>query len=76
MPSQLIYIIEELYQDDKYILIDGDKQASVQPTHGFKQGCPLLPLLFSIYANDMGCITGGDCFGNRRGDRVAKFPCF
>eukprot|EP00983_Pelagomonas_calceolata_P019522 613999-Pelagomonas_calceolata.AAC.1 len=27
-------IIKDLYRDDKYILIDGDKRASVQPTHG------------------------------------------
>eukprot|EP00983_Pelagomonas_calceolata_P006600 216961-Pelagomonas_calceolata.AAC.2 len=49
MPSQLISIMTNLYQDDKYILIDGDKRASVQPMHGVKQGCPLSPLLFSTY---------------------------
>jgi len=32
---------------DEYTLLDGDKQASVQPEFGVKQGCPLSPLLFS-----------------------------
>eukprot|EP00983_Pelagomonas_calceolata_P037930 1136605-Pelagomonas_calceolata.AAC.1 len=60
MSSQLISIIKYLYQDDKYILIDRDKRATVQPTRGVKQGCPLSPLLFSIYVNDIGCITEGE----------------
>eukprot|EP00983_Pelagomonas_calceolata_P013553 433860-Pelagomonas_calceolata.AAC.1 len=34
MPIQLIFITKDLYQDDNYILIDGDKRASVQSTHG------------------------------------------
>eukprot|EP00983_Pelagomonas_calceolata_P007240 235698-Pelagomonas_calceolata.AAC.1 len=58
MPSQLISIIKD--RDDKYILIDGDKRASVQPTYGFKQGCQLSPILSSIYVNGIGCITNGE----------------
>eukprot|EP00983_Pelagomonas_calceolata_P058720 1145616-Pelagomonas_calceolata.AAC.1 len=59
MPSQLTSIIKNLCQDDKYILIDGNKRASVQLVHGVKQGCPLSPLLFSIYVNDIFHITEG-----------------
>eukprot|EP00983_Pelagomonas_calceolata_P006649 218450-Pelagomonas_calceolata.AAC.1 len=35
------------------------KRVSVQPKHGVKQGCPLSPLLLSIYVNDIGRITEG-----------------
>eukprot|EP00983_Pelagomonas_calceolata_P012061 386955-Pelagomonas_calceolata.AAC.1 len=34
-------------------LVDGDKQAYVRPTYGVEQGCPISPLLFSIYLNDI-----------------------
>eukprot|EP00983_Pelagomonas_calceolata_P037087 1136180-Pelagomonas_calceolata.AAC.1 len=60
MPSQLISIIKDLYQDEENILIKGDKRASVQPTRGVKQRCPLSPLLFSIYINGIGWITEGE----------------
>eukprot|EP00983_Pelagomonas_calceolata_P070590 1150846-Pelagomonas_calceolata.AAC.2 len=37
---------------DEYVLVDGDKHARVSLTYGVEQDCPL-PLLFSIYRNDM-----------------------
>jgi hypothetical protein len=44
----MLSILENLYDADEYTLLDGDKSATVQPSFGVKQGCPLSPLLFSI----------------------------
>ena len=41
------------------MLLDGDKSATVQPLLGVKQRCPLSPLLFSIYLNDIDSVTDG-----------------
>eukprot|EP00983_Pelagomonas_calceolata_P050989 1142214-Pelagomonas_calceolata.AAC.1 len=54
MPVLLLQAIKEMYKDDEYIFTDGNKRACVHPTNGVKQDCPLSPLLFSLYINDMG----------------------
>eukprot|EP00983_Pelagomonas_calceolata_P002197 74349-Pelagomonas_calceolata.AAC.1 len=37
MHAPLLWAIKESYQDDEYILIDGDRRACVRPTNGVKQ---------------------------------------
>jgi len=61
MPTCLLKIIQNLYDADEYVLVDGTKQARVRPSRGVKQGCPLSPLLFSLYVNDVDCIAEGVC---------------
>ena len=59
MPAPLLSILQNMYEQDAYVLMDDNKSARVQPNRDVKQGCPMSPLLFSLYVSDIGNIAEG-----------------
>eukprot|EP00983_Pelagomonas_calceolata_P003989 129843-Pelagomonas_calceolata.AAC.1 len=74
MPAPLLHAIKVMYQDDKYILVDGDKRACAYPTNEVKQGCHSSPLLLSLYIDYMGRDISEGIKGAMTEDGVSGVP--
>ena len=54
LPSDMLRAVQALYKGATYLLQDGYKQTPQVPVaRGIKQGCPLSPLLFSLFISDL-----------------------
>ena len=52
--SKIINVIAKLYQNNSYQVWDGSSLSDPFPvTQGLRQGCPLSPILFALYINDL-----------------------
>ncbi len=55
VPKYLLSAMRALYQDSVHILVVGDKMSDeAMATQGLKQRCPLSPLLYALFTNDLG----------------------
>jgi len=55
VPKYLLSAIRALYQESVYTLVDGDKVSDeTMASQGLKQGCPLSPILYALFTNDLG----------------------
>ena len=66
--ENFIRVCQSLYQDvEASIVLDGQQSRWFKMENGLRQGCPLSPLLYSIYV--MGMIEKlEECLGVKEGD--------